>query len=271
MTDSSVSSGEEGNTISSSPPKQISPSIRWSFTLNNYTDAMVSSIVPIFKTECKYAIVGKEVGECGTPHLQGYVEFKRKLRPLSLDLPKSIHWEKSKGNRTANYEYCTKENNVCIAIGVPKPIKLIDNLYWWQHKIIDDIKVEPDDRTINWLWSETGGVGKTSFQKYLVIKHNAIVLGGKAADCRNGILEYYKKHGDTPNLVCIDIPRSFNADFVSYEAYENIKNMLFYSGKYEGGMVCGNCPHLYIFANFEPDTTKMSNDRWCITQIDMQV
>lgn len=260
-------SGEGGNTISPSP-QRISPSVRWSLTLNNFTECDVGSMVTCFNAEAKYAIVGKEVGEGGTPHLQGYVEFKRKLRPLSLNLPKGIHWEKSKGNRESNYTYCTKDNDIAIAIGVPKPIKLIENLYWWQKEIIEEIKNDPDDRTINWIWSEQGGVGKTSFQKYLVIKHNAIVLGGKASDCRNGILEFHKKNGNTPNLVCINVPRCFNADYVSYEAYENIKDMIFYSGKYEGGMVCGNCPHLFIFANFSPDVEKMSDDRWRIKCID---
>ena len=54
---------------------------------------------------------------------------------------------------------------------------------------------------------------------------------------------------------------------MSYEAFENLKDMIFYSGKYEGGMICGNCPHLFIFSNFHPDCEKMSVDRWNIKEI----
>ena len=93
--------------------------------------------------------------------------------------------------------------------------------------------------------------------------------GGKAADCRNCIVEYVKKHdGVTPEIVLVNIPKSFCRDFVSYEGFENIKDMCFYSGKYEGGMVVGNSPHLFVFANFPPDEKKMSLDRWNIIVLD---
>lgn len=79
-----------GNTISPTV-KQISPAIKWCFTLNNYTIENCSSIVLKVQRSCKFAIVGKEIGEGGTPHLQGYVEFKTKVRPISVFNMKSIH------------------------------------------------------------------------------------------------------------------------------------------------------------------------------------
>ena len=127
--------------------------------------------------------------------------------------------------------------------------------------------MEPNDRTIYWYWGE-GNLGKTSFCKYLTIHHEAIALGGKGADMRNGVVEYVKTNMITPELVLINIPRSFDTEYLSYEGIENIKDMYFYSGKYEGGMVCGNSPHLFVFANAPPDTRKLSNDRWEITHID---
>ncbi|GAC77799.1 replication protein, partial [uncultured marine virus] len=110
---SSNSSG--GEVILNSPPtKQISPAKRWCFTLNNYTDTDISSIVPIFDEKCKIVIIGKEIGEENeTPHLQGYLEFHTKLRPLSLGLNSKIHYEKARGNMMQNVEYCKKEGNVC--------------------------------------------------------------------------------------------------------------------------------------------------------------
>ncbi len=255
------------------PPngKQISPAIRWTFTLNNWTEEeleYISSIVPAY---CRYCIVGAEIGgESGVPHLQGYLEFKTKKRPLSVFSTKRIHWEKAKGNRKANEIYCSKEGNLKIVHPEPKVIKTIspELLKGWQLDVLDEIKVEPDDRTINWMWSEQGGIGKTTFLKYLVVHEDFIVLGGKAADCRNGIIEYAKAHdGATPTRIGINIPRTHSQEYVSYEAFENIKDMLFYSGKFEGGMVCGNCPHIYIFANFEPDCENLSEDRWKIRKV----
>jgi hypothetical protein len=58
-------------------PRQISPAIAWCFTLNNYTtdelEFLSSSILG--SGEYNY-IIGKEIGESGTPHLQGYIGAK---------------------------------------------------------------------------------------------------------------------------------------------------------------------------------------------------
>jgi len=165
-----------------------------------------------------------------------------------------------------NIEYCKKEGKVCFSKGLPLPIKLISPDYYWERKILTIIEQEPDDRTIYWYWGK-GNMGKTSFCKYLTVKHGAIALGGKGADMRNGVVEYKKTNGTTPELVLINIPRSFNCEYISYEGIENIKDMYFYSGKYEGGMICGANPHVFIFANEPPDIAKLSSDRWIIHEI----
>ena len=94
------------------------------------------------------------------------------------------------------------------------------------------------------------------------------MLGGKSADMKNGIVEYKKTNGDTPELILINLPRSFDDKYLSYTGIEEVKDMCFYSGKYEGGMIVGNCPHIIIFSNRLPNTNEMSNDRWNIYDID---
>lgn len=262
------SSSDGGNTISPSP-RQISPAKRWCFTYHNYTENDISSIVPILDSKADFYIFSEELGSKGeTPHLQGYIEFKTKCRPKGL-LPTEVHWEKSKGTRIDNVNYISKEGGKIYSKGLPKPVKTInfDDLYVWQKDIIDIITKEPDDRKIYWFWG-SGGIGKTSFCKYLTVHHNAICLSGKGADMRNGIVEYKKTNGDTPELILINIPRSFKYDYISYEGMESVKDMYFYSGKYEGGMICGNCPHLIIFANEPPDRDSLSADRWIVRSLD---
>lgn len=269
---------EGGNTNSpslTSKKKRITASKRWCFTLNNYTDSCID-LLTLKSDLYSKAIIGKEVGESGTPHLQGYIEFKTRRRPMETfknagDLGKRIHWEKAKGSADANYKYCSKDGDVVCCIGFPKPLdNPMAGLTWykWQEDILATIKTKPDSRTIHWLWDLKGGVGKTTFCKYLTIYHDAILLGGKAADVRNGIVQYKAKHnGCTPSIVLVNIPRSFKKKYVSYEAFENVKDMCFYSGKYEGDMVVGNCPHLIIFANQPPDYERMSADRWAVRDI----
>jgi len=61
----------------------------------------------------------------------------------------------------------------------------------------------------------------------------------------------------------INIPKC--QDHISWGGIEQVKDMFFYSPKYEGGMVCGPSPHVMIFSNKEPSMEAMSQDRWKIT------
>lgn len=255
--------------IHSSKKKQIAPACRWAFTFNNYTYEEWLEIREEFVKVCKKYVIGKEVGDEGTPHLQGFVSFKKKLRPLSLALPKKIHWEKAKGTDMENYNYCTKDMDY-IQVGFPEEVKVFDMDLGWQLDVLDVIKTKPCRRTIYWIWSYAGCMRKTETCRYLVVKHGACIFGGKAADVRNGVAKYYEKHGDTPKVIVMNIPRSFGTEYVSYEGMENIKDMLFYSGKYEGDMICGNPPHFFVFCNFPPPEgdSKMSADRYVIKNLD---
>ena len=267
MSDSSNSSSV-GNT-KTTPIKQIAPSKRWCFVLNNYTQDEINSLVPKFQEYCKKYIVAKEVGEQGTPHLQGFFEFHTKRRPISVFNNIRLHFDKARACDLDQVIYCSKEGSVIEKYGlpnIPRPLKVINPNRAFQQEILEIVKGEPCDRKIFWYFGE-GNIGKTQFCKYLSHHHNAICLSGKGADVRNGVVEYKKIHGDTPELVLFPIPRSYNTEYLSYEALENIKDMYFYSGKYEGGMINGNAPHLIVFANEPPDISKMSIDRWEIFHI----
>ena len=83
----------------------------------------------------------------------------------------------------------------------------------------------------------------------------------------NQTCEYFKLNQKWPTIIFVDIPRSHNSDFMSYDALEQLKNMCFYSGKYEGGMVAGPEPHLVVFSNKPPELAKFSEDRWAVGYI----
>lgn len=91
------------------------------FTWNNY-DQGVLDLVESFAETCSYIVVGKEVGEeCGTPHLQGYAEFKnaRGFAAIKKMLP-GAHIEKAQGDGVQNRDYCTKDGDVFIEAGTMK-------------------------------------------------------------------------------------------------------------------------------------------------------
>lgn len=88
---------------------------RWLFTLNNYTDEEYEHINALLsdKEQVTYGIVGKESGENGTPHLQGYCVFGRVHRfgRVKRKLGLRCHIEQARGSSQQNREYCSKDGN----------------------------------------------------------------------------------------------------------------------------------------------------------------
>lgn len=85
----------------------MSRSRAFCFTNNNYADTEFEDAI-----ECAYIVYGKETGDSGTPHLQGYVCFKNaKTLTSVIKLLKPRHVEVAKGNSLQNYEYCTKDGD----------------------------------------------------------------------------------------------------------------------------------------------------------------
>lgn len=249
---------------------------RWVFTLNNYTEVDEASILEfILKYSADY-VIGKEMGENNTPHLQGFVLFNNKIDFNVLKkLNQKIHWEVMKGSVKQNISYCTKDGNFKTNLkSLLDPHKLYkENLckemeerkfYDWQQNIIQICESDPDDRTINWIYDENGCKGKSYLCKYLLCKYNCIISDGKKGDVFNQVLNFFQNNDPSlKTIVLLDVPRH-NVEYINYGVLESLKNGLIYSGKYEGGVVCFKPPHVFVFANELPDLSKFSKDRWNI-------
>lgn len=243
---------------------QISCAKYWCFTLNNWTENEYNMILEQCNSSKFQYSIGKEIcPTTGTPHLQGFIKFKEKIRPKSVfNWTERISWRACTGSERSNLNYTQKEKNFICNIPRYKLNKVIteDMLYTWQIDIINIIKTTPDDRTIYWYWEANGCKGKTQFCKYLSLHFNAIPLEGK----KNDIL-YCAATFDS-DLYVFDIERSLE-DYISYAALEKIKNGYYMCAKYESKPIVRDSPHLFCFANFKPDIYKLSNDRWKIIEI----
>lgn len=249
---------------------------RWCGTLNNYSKEEYDNILTYFKKNSKY-IIGKEIGEKKTPHLQIYFENKSPIKFKTLkNLNIRIHWEKAKGSINDNYKYCSKENNYETNIIIEEDIteilkqeamKEYDEIKWyeWQQKILDICETKPNNRTINWIYDNEGNKGKSFLCRYIFLKYNAIICDGKKNDILNQIVQNARK-GLRPYIIVLDIPRH-SSEFTNYGLIEQIKNGLIYSGKYEGGALAFPSPHIFIFSNSEPIYEKFTKDRWNIITI----
>ena len=96
---------------------------------------------------------------------------------------------------------------------------------------------------------------------YLQTHHNAfIVSGGKVAD----IAHVYNEEP----IVIFDLPRTMadHCDHI-YSMIEKFKDGCIFSVKYESRTKVFDVPHVIVFANFEPDLSKLSNDRCQVSSI----
>lgn len=128
----------------------------------------------------------------------------------------------------------------------------------WQRRLFDDLSSAPDTRKIIWIHDEVGNSGKSYFATHYNDKPSYYITGGKSSDIFYG----YKYE----SVVFFDLAR-MKQDIVQYDVMENFKNGQFYSTKYESKTVKFNVPHVVVFSNFYPDTTKLSADRWDIRVI----
>lgn len=79
----------------------------YAFTINNYTDEDVELVKNL---NYSYIILGNEMGDEGTPHIQGFVYLKSPITftSVKLKLPRA-HIEITKGTPQQNIEYCSKQ------------------------------------------------------------------------------------------------------------------------------------------------------------------
>ena len=94
---------------------------RWCFTINNHSDVdiwwakgphsweMDEELMKRLKI--KYFIAQEEVGEeCGTPHIQGFVIFHKRMTLAGLKkITVRAHWEITKGTDQQASDYCEKD------------------------------------------------------------------------------------------------------------------------------------------------------------------
>lgn len=95
------------------PPQHNNKNKRFCITLNNYTDYETEQIYTQLRICSDYFIIGKEVGEEGTSHLQGYFCLSARSRLLTIKnkLCPRLHIEVARGTPSSNRAYCSKDGD----------------------------------------------------------------------------------------------------------------------------------------------------------------
>lgn len=91
---------------------------RFALTWNNYG---IESLDTIVSTGHSYIVVGKEVGDSGTPHYQIYVEYEdaKTFSSVIKAFLKKAHCEVARASAEKNRDYCLKQE-VILEEGKPK-------------------------------------------------------------------------------------------------------------------------------------------------------
>lgn len=146
---------------------------------------------------------------------------------------------------------------------------VFEKLRPWQEKLEKDLEFPPNDRQIIWYVDLKGGSGKTCFMDYYEDKYPKKSYGiNQLGGARNiaTIIESAIESGWTSHVVFINLSRSSECKDI-YEPLEMIKDGRVTTTKYRGRTYRFNRPHVVVFANFYPNTTKLSADRWDIRSI----
>lgn len=87
---------------------------RWVFTLNNYTEEDEVNLKNLFDNgSVDYLVYGREVGQNGTPHLQGFISFseRKRFNAARQSLGLRCHIELCRGTPQQAATYCRKDGD----------------------------------------------------------------------------------------------------------------------------------------------------------------
>ena len=128
----------------------------------------------------------------------------------------------------------------------------------WQWELSQRLAAPPNPRVVLWRWEKNGNVGKSYFALHYAPEQTFVITGGKHQD-----IHYAYQYQP---YVFFDWSRCNESAF-PYGLVEQYKNGYFLSTKYESVSKRFRVPHVVVFANFPPDISQMSLDRWDILEI----
>lgn len=236
------------------------------FTINNYTSSDHFAVDMLMK-KAIYGIVGEEVGDKGTPHLQGYIHL---ANPLSFNALKKFitraNIRVAGGDDSQNFTYCSKDGKYkewgqkSEGQGKRNDIKEIADLIRSHQITLEEIMFDYPDmylkysrsfekmfnavqphRTekpeIHWRWG-LAGTGKT---RWVIQKHgenNVYIKDGTS--WWDGYLQQ--------DVILID---DFDNN-IPYRTLLRILDRYRYQGQVKGGYVNINSPYIFITCEHPP-------------------
>lgn len=196
---------------------------------HNYIESVTETIIRMVNLNYTDMMILKEYPEIYEKHYDLYQRIKKTITDEKNKLEFDLYWKDFKLN------------------------ELQENIY----KLI---KNNNDVRKILWFYDIIGNRGKSTLCNYILANmENVIILN----NAKNADIAYIYNNEE---LMLFDFPRTLE-DKVNYTVLENFKNCRILNTKYKVIIKYFKCPKIVVFANFKPDITKLSKDRWNIYKI----
>lgn len=228
----------------------------------------------IFQLECTWPEDGDP-----NPHYQGYLNLKKKNRSGALknsikSIFPAIHFSPaSNTGKLALQSYVMKTDTRMDgpwgkrAIYTGRDIWPEEKWPQWQVDLKNYLLTElPDERVIQWIFDDKGGQGKSKFVKWIEWQKHG--MGFDYESAQN--LKFVVCENPPQRVYLFDCTKSAPKGIAIEELYcalEAIKNGRIRHGKYKGGAIMMDTPHVVVFANFKPDSTKMTQGRFNVIDI----
>ena len=136
----------------------------------------------------------------------------------------------------------------------------------WQSQLVESVSGNVSPRQVHWWWDPTGNKGKSFVASYLRSLDGWIHCQVMK---KSDLLYLLTKNIMTAKGVMFDLSRTTADGSVSvvYDVCEMLKNQVFCSGKYDSVTLETPPVHVVVFANYEPDRTAWSADRYDVHKI----
>lgn len=134
-------------------------------------------------------------------------------------------------------------------------------------KLLEPIVNDDDYRKIIWYLDEVGNTGKTLFSSYMKQKHGAVGFSSFGGSTNAGhLIKGSLDAGWDGKIIIIDLSRTI-CDTRIYGPLENIRNGEITNTKFSTCDLSWDSGHVVCFANWLPDFSVMSQDRWDIRRL----
>lgn len=257
-------------------------------TINNYDEEIIQNLKNLclnspLSHNLKYYI-GFEIGEQGTPHIQGYLRFPKETRRTTIKayIGTEFYCALVKKGRNQTIEdvdedmvkYCSKDKNERNFTNIEGEIDVEVLEYEQFRPFQKELLKYTTDPTLNgkvtWVYDEVGQLGKTEFLRHYGKYHNGMfTYGGKCSDIINLVYnnkdKIIKKRN---NCLIFNLGRDTDPRKISYKSMEQVMDGCICNTKFEAGSFITNKINIIVLANCLPLFDKMTQSRWNIKTID---